>query len=634
MWLIRVADQKLVNFVYELRPDYAILSHRWDGRNPEVSFQDMLDHTKASTMPNFDKIRHACSQALLDGLEYVWIDTCCINKESSAELSEAINSMYRWYKGAKICYALLADVQAGADTRDILDQISHSEWFDRGWTLQELIAPDIVVFFNQSWQQLGTKLSLRESLSFRTGIDSAVLTGWEHPSTRSVAQRMSWASRRKTTRIEDEAYCLLGIFGVNMPMLYGEGTAAFLRLQEEIMKASDDHSIFAWPLPGDQLNHLNLQKSSPTDHTDVITTHERQLYGLLADSPTSFQACGTVGKKASRQDTPPYTMTNRGLSISLWSRIVDVDIYLVRLNCDDSSDTLYEGHGSNCYLGIFLKCLAGDKQYTRIAGKDGRSIWRMSTSLWEFHESFATLHFYVPQRRDYVSQEVCNYDVFRSRINGFRLNTPDLLDLDSLSSSYMWDRDSNILSQCSQGVFNKDGLGENGVALSIRKHLSTRIKRITLGFDRSCNPVCFAATAEGLWHERHDLMETDSHGPVDEWARIFGQAKGQSHPFRTRKPFDKLEWSWYLGDQSLSNQLGYGYRLKESYRIRAIELVSHRGLWAVKGDRVNGLEADLLAGDSGMSVGHLSITRSIIDRGPWRDYQVWDVWLSDLAIEE
>lgn len=121
MWLIRIADHKLMDFVYERRPEYAILSHRWDEFNPEVGFQDMLDIEKASSMPNFNKILNACSQAAMDGIKFIWIDTCCINKESSAELTEAINSMYDWYKAAKVCYALLTDVVDNADTEGILD---------------------------------------------------------------------------------------------------------------------------------------------------------------------------------------------------------------------------------------------------------------------------------------------------------------------------------------------------------------------------------------------------------------------------------------------------------------------------------------------------------------------------------
>ena len=222
---------------------YAILSHRWEA--DEVSFQDMQDPVMASNKKGFMKIQKSCEHALKVGIEYVWVDTCCINKGSSAELSEAINSIYRWYKASIFCYALLSDVDCdSSDAETTEQQVKSSLWFTRGWTLQELLAPREIVFYNCKWEVLGTKQTLSQILTLRTGIDEGILGG-EPLSRRSIAQRMSWASQRATTRIEDTAYCLLGIFDVNMPMLYGEGEKAFLRLQEEIIKQSDDHSIFA-----------------------------------------------------------------------------------------------------------------------------------------------------------------------------------------------------------------------------------------------------------------------------------------------------------------------------------------------------------------------------------------------------
>jgi hypothetical protein len=196
----------------------------------------------------YAKIQNTCAQALRDGFEYAWIDTCCIDKSSSAELSEAINSMYKWYKNARICYAYLSDIIMPDDFRDSLFSASVciSKWFTRGWTLQELIAPGVVVFYDRDWRDIGTKTSRQQEISRITGIDIHVLSGNE-PWSCNVAQRMSWASRRMTTRSEDIAYSLMGLFNVNMPLLYGEGgTKAFRRLQEEIMKGEEDYSLFAW----------------------------------------------------------------------------------------------------------------------------------------------------------------------------------------------------------------------------------------------------------------------------------------------------------------------------------------------------------------------------------------------------
>ncbi|GKU08907.1 unnamed protein product [Fusarium langsethiae] len=210
----------------------------------EVTFKDM----EGPYIPNkkgYAKIRNCCSVARNAGFKYVWVDTCCIDKTSSAELSEAINSMYRWYQQAEVCYAYLADVPAGQKGHRLPPDC---KWFTRGWTLQELIAPSEIIFLNQKWERIGTnsESNLQQEISNITHIPLGILSGDDNVETASIAQRMTWASKRNTSRLEDRAYCLLGIFDINMPLLYGEGVKAFVRLQEEIMKVSDDHSIFAW----------------------------------------------------------------------------------------------------------------------------------------------------------------------------------------------------------------------------------------------------------------------------------------------------------------------------------------------------------------------------------------------------
>ncbi|KAF3058217.1 Vegetative incompatibility protein HET-E-1 [Daldinia childiae] len=225
-------------------PPYAILSHTWG--EEEVSFQDWQgEREKVKKMKGFRKIEYCCQQAVEDGLDWVWVDTCCIDKTSSAELSESINSMFRWYKEASVCYAYLADVKH-SPLSTIESQIAESRWYERGWTLQELIASENVIFYSEDWCQIGTKLQLSALISSITGIEETYLDS-ANTQNASIAQRMSWAANRKTTRDEDMAYCLLGIFDVNMPLLYGEGDRAFLRLQEALVKAyPEDHTLFAW----------------------------------------------------------------------------------------------------------------------------------------------------------------------------------------------------------------------------------------------------------------------------------------------------------------------------------------------------------------------------------------------------
>lgn len=233
-------------------PKYAILSHTRGKASDEVSFQE-LPHLRAVTggdKPGFHKIRYGDVAAAAD-IDYIWVDTCCINKTSSAELTQAINSMYFWYQQAEVCYVYLADVSSKELAKSAYPLGNHlsfceSKWFTRGWTLQELMAPKDVYFYSSEWELIGKRADMLEVLHRVTEIHPGVLKGT--PIKRfSVAERMSWAAKRKITRSEDMAYCLMGIFDVNMPLLYGERMEkAFIRFQEEIMRSSDDQSIFAW----------------------------------------------------------------------------------------------------------------------------------------------------------------------------------------------------------------------------------------------------------------------------------------------------------------------------------------------------------------------------------------------------
>ncbi|KAI6041053.1 heterokaryon incompatibility protein-domain-containing protein, partial [Pisolithus marmoratus] len=245
------------------KKEYAILSHCWgveEEGEQEVLFEDMKqllivsdeERKEIRTRTGYMKIIDTCRQAQKDGLEWVWIDTCCINKESSSELSEAINSMYKWYANAELCYAYLHDTLGDSWTKEI-ESMATPKWFSRGWTLQELIAPKVVHFLDRKWERIGDKAELAWALSEITPIPEKVLkeglqkasssVNDQHP---SVAQIFSWAAGRTTTREEDRAYSLLGLLGVHMPMLYGEGKNAFRRLQLEIIRTSNDQSIFAW----------------------------------------------------------------------------------------------------------------------------------------------------------------------------------------------------------------------------------------------------------------------------------------------------------------------------------------------------------------------------------------------------
>ncbi|KAF2761941.1 HET-domain-containing protein [Pseudovirgaria hyperparasitica] len=238
MRLMNVGTELLEIFVSDV-PDYAILSHTW--RDEEISFEDMQQQAGLELKKGFAKLRNCCAYARREGFKYIWIDTCCIDKRDPTELSEAINSMFRWYSNAAICYVYLDDYDATGQT-----PLENCRWFYRGWTLQELLAPYSVVFLDSSWTKFGDKSSLRERISDITGIPKRNLFDLfdRYNVEVNVGTKISWAARRKTTRVEDEAYCLLGLLGIHMPLLYGEGKNAFIRLQEEIVRISNDESIF------------------------------------------------------------------------------------------------------------------------------------------------------------------------------------------------------------------------------------------------------------------------------------------------------------------------------------------------------------------------------------------------------
>jgi hypothetical protein len=230
------------DILYDVQP-YAILSHTWGGDDEEVTYQDMIRGT-GKTKAGYKKIRFCIGQAARDGLRHCWVDTCCINKADSTELTEAINSMFRWYRSAKKCYVYLSDVVTdGCDLATTIWQSAFrsSRWFTRGWTLQELIAPSTVKFFCSNGHFLGDKISLEQPLCQITGIAPLALRG-APLSSFSTDERFMWAKNRQTKREEDKVYSLLGIFDIYMPLIYGEGREnASRRLQESISSARKHH---------------------------------------------------------------------------------------------------------------------------------------------------------------------------------------------------------------------------------------------------------------------------------------------------------------------------------------------------------------------------------------------------------
>ncbi|KAF1357717.1 kinesin light chain 3 [Lizonia empirigonia] len=308
----------LTDFRGKLIPPYAILSHRWS--DSETLIEDISNGNYEEKEEGFRKLKFCANQAAQDGLQYFWIDTCCIDRWDKNELSKAINSMYQWYRNAARCYVFLSDVLVASATE--ASQRSSweasflgSDWFTRGWTLQELIAPVSVEFFSREGQRIGDKASLDQLLHGITGIPLAALRNCPLDQF-STSERRRWAKNRTTTEEEDIVYCLLGVLGVSMPITYGEGQeSARRRLQAEIEAAGSAPSII------------------PFSRNEFFVGREAQLVKLEAklfsdDQTTTTLAIvgpGGTGKSQLALEVAHRTRLNNKKCSVLWMDASDKD---------------------------------------------------------------------------------------------------------------------------------------------------------------------------------------------------------------------------------------------------------------------------------------------------------------------
>ena len=363
---------------------YAILSHRWG--SDEITYKDFVKGRNTESAGH-QKVLKFCDfvRRWQRSIEWVWVDTCCIDKRSSAELSEAVNSMWEWYENATFCLAYLADVP-GVEVGDgpMLDDVKCSIWFARGWTLQELLAPENVIFCNGEWQSIGSKhlAPLLRTITEVTGIRDRCLIKSAELREASVAEKLSWASKRQTTREEDVAYCLLGLLDINLPLLYGEGgQKAFRRLQQEFIQQSDDESIFAF----------GCRKSEPERWRPV---------GVLARSPADFRFGGIV-KRTDLTRRQPYSITHkslrfetRALQISETKDIANwASLYLVPLNCYSVYEPLPSGLYSPNWGQFFIFVIeySTGRTYRTAPYKPPENLW----SLWKKKEDQISKVFFL-----------------------------------------------------------------------------------------------------------------------------------------------------------------------------------------------------------------------------------------------
>lgn len=303
---------KLVSFADDAVPPYAILSHTWiDGQ--EVTYTELVAGTRTSKA-GYKKIDFCTERAAVDAVEYSWVDTCCIDKSTSDEVSTAINSMFGWYQRATKCYVYLSDVSVPGEVTDAqafqitwIDAFRRSRWFTRGWTLQELLAPATVEFFSREGKPLGSKISLEQEIHEITGIAIGALRG-QNLAKFGVEQRMKWAAKRTTTRKEDMVYCLLGVFGVFLPLIYGEGEAhATQRLRAEIEKRQKGRGAESLDnVPGTSL--LPTEQGLPDKELNALSylviaiSKKRTLHRTRASAAVTRPTCARLERPSPHDD--------------------------------------------------------------------------------------------------------------------------------------------------------------------------------------------------------------------------------------------------------------------------------------------------------------------------------------------
>jgi hypothetical protein len=484
MRLVSIESMLLEEFFGHKIPPYAILSHCWG--EEEVSFQD-IGKPGWQLKRGFLKIKLACRQAEVDGFRYAWVDTCCIDKSSSVELSEAINSMYSWYAKAAVCYVHLEDVTASPQSEEIATQIEKSKWFTRGWTLQELLAPQYVKLYHKNWSCIGTKKGLCKLLSKVTQIPELVLQDRTHLKSVSVAQRMSWAANRQTTRLEDMAYCLLGLFDVNIPLLYGEGEKAFLRLQEEISRVSDDQSLFAW-------DSTKLALFTPN-------------YGVLAGSPAAFAFSGAIVPIPNICESG-FSMTNKGLYIRLPLLIRDDEIigllhcrpkgsfsFIVGIRLLKTSNPSVFQRDPHAFIQYFPSQELAEASTHSIYIQGNQPLY----APWEVYQMFILRRIrYCNQQHDYVFSNIGStlFDWEEDTINTNIVRT-------------VWDRALN-LSRLGFGLYDKNQGHTWIIMLLVHTKRDGTISHFT-------TTIVFRSSKEAVEEWNHSHFSTPSHSCEHCW---------------------------------------------------------------------------------------------------------------------
>jgi len=418
-----------------------------------VTYQDSEDRTFFRKR-GFRKIKESCRIALEANYSWVWLDTCCIDKRNFTELNEAINAMYKWYQKASLCIAYLFDYAHGHN------ELASSSWFTRCWTLQELIAPLRVEFYDQNWKHFGSKNNLCEEIAAITWINVDVLRCRASPTTTcTVAERLSWASKRNASRVEDEAYSLLGLFDLSMPTLYGSGRKAFQMFLEEVLRRTGDVTPLIW--------------------SKSMAPHETSLSGLLPRSPAFYTSrrCARTITSSSRS----LSVVADGLELDVLTIPYTLGTYLCILDCEPADD--------GTQSAILLVQLANGGQYGRLHRCES-SVLRVSSQTIASSQARRRRKLYVPHLiRSPAMKYIHGFWTRSLQLPGYGKSSHNKLRICSRRDGSV-DREDGKISvvRLSADEWGTRGLIHSPVAdrFGSRQHL---VRWIKLGFDREWCPT-------------------------------------------------------------------------------------------------------------------------------------------------
>lgn len=322
MLLLHTASLELCEFGSDA-PPYGTFSARWE--DDTLGHEDLPSPQTAHQRPAFQALQRACSECQNHGLQWLWNDAVCINRRSIDALSKTLNSLAEIYRKSRLCIVYLHDLfDTEASHFDVERGLSSCSWIKHVWMLPQLIFSTVLQFYDAQWMHIGSKRQLSAELSRITAIEEGVLDGSESLEDYPNCVKMSWAAGLSAEAIEDVAYSLLAVFNVNMTIRYGEGMESFLRLQEEILKNTDDYSLLAWqPIPNQSYRGLLAHSPLEYSHFKNKSKESPSLRGQLKIQSDGLYIQAGLGGRGNDLLLPFYTSDGplTWVVLSLWDGV-------------------------------------------------------------------------------------------------------------------------------------------------------------------------------------------------------------------------------------------------------------------------------------------------------------------------